>query len=566
MRRALFSLVCLLLPVRGVCAQETARLEARVLAVSGTSVYLDRGREGGVEREDPVFFHPPGVAIVSAVVRDVSKRSSRAEVPPGSPRIVVGTRAEIRVPSERLEANPTSQLPQAQGEALPPPAPASRPAPPPAPSPWTHPPENWKEDMPLLAPAFGSGAQERPVRFSGRVFGQGTATWDRQGDNRRYFFGTLGTGVRLENLLGRGGSLDIEGEVFRRVAILSGDPDERDTTYQITRFSYSEGGTPEVPLRWEVGRFLQDELPELGLVDGAEVSYRFASGSVLGASGGWFPEPFPGFDSSEDVQATLYYRWSPDPDERLRIGAAYQNSWHEGDQDRNLVLATLDYDPGPSFSFRSAAWIDYYGSSDSIKDEGFQLTEFQGRAAWRHERIVGLGLSVYHRRIPELLRREFATMTPEEIRDDRLQSVSLDGFFEAVRDRVRLDASVSYWRDQDEEGPRGEVGVVARDLLFPDGEVAVRIFATDGIFEEGEGFRVSARKDFGRGSVGLGYAAARFEGTDSTGGGSDLLQQAIQGSLDFRLGALWDLSLLAEERFGDEQDSTTVALFLQARF
>jgi hypothetical protein len=546
-------------------------IEAHVTAVTGSSVYLDRGRADHVAENDRVLFHRAGLGTVEGTIRSVSKNSARAELAPGTPPITVGARAEIFIPEERLkpEAPPPPPLveppPAATADSVPAPsAQAVTPPPPTAPAhpPWTHPPESWTDELPLLAPAFSQKPEERQRKLEGRVYLQGNGTWDQLNDGRRYFLGAVGTDMRLENPFGQGGELELDAQFFHRVASVPGATDDDESSALLRQFSYSFGGTPEQPSRFEFGRFLQNEFSELGVLDGVEWSRRSDSGSRFGASVGAMPEPTAEMDTGDDTQAAVFYRYAADPDERFLLGAAYQNTWHKGEQDRNLFVGTLDYNPPGKISLRSSVWIDYYGSEDSIKTSTFELTEAQIQASWRMTVRSGLSAFLSHVRYPEMQRIEFASLTPEQILDDHVERVGLSGWHE-ISDVVRVNARVDAWQDQDDGGNNAEIGAGFRDLLYDHGEVSVAFLQTQGSFSSGPGFRVSANRAFGDRYANLTYSFMDFEQKDFTGEQSTLAQHAIFGSFDLPLGSRWDLSLFGEKRFGDEQDSYSLGFLVQ---
>ncbi|MFN0243916.1 MAG: hypothetical protein ACKVWV_13590 [Planctomycetota bacterium] len=571
-------LVAFVLCAMPLYAQELVPLESRVTAISGSSVYVDLGREDRVEVGDRVLFHPSGTRTVEGTIRSVAKTSSRAEIAPASPPLTVGVRAEIFVPKERLAPPapvpeppvvqaPTPSAPDAPSTITP--GATTAPAPP-SPTtlehpPWTHPPESWAEDLPLLAPAFARAPEERAQRLDGRLYLQSHHTWDSQGEGRRYLLTTMGLDMRLENPFGQGGSFDVRAEVFQRDVALPDAADEHDTEASLHRFTYWFGGTEDRPTRWQLGRFLQHEFPELGVLDGVEWSRRTESGDRFGISAGSMPEPYPGMRSVDDVQAAVYYRWVDGPDERVAIGGAFQNTWHRGDQDRSLLVATLDYRSSEKFSLRSSAWIDSYDSSDVVKSSGLELTEARIGASYQLAPGSGVGLNASHARFPELLRDEFTSVDPEILRDGRVDRIGLTGWHE-LTERTRVSARADHWEDQDDSGAFGEAEIAWRDILYPRGELSLALSHTDGSYSSGPGLRVGANKSFDEAFASIAYTFADFEQKDFTGAQSTLAHHALYGSVDFTLSSKWDLSLFAENRFGDEQDAYSLGFLLQTRF
>lgn len=551
-------------------AQELATVEARVTALAGSSVYLDVGRDDHVAEGDRVVFRSDGASATEGTVRSVARKSCRAELAPASQPVNVGTRAEILIPKERLAPppapTPEPEVPESR-DAVSESQPSVTPTKPPVPAhpAWTQPPESWSRDMPLLAPAGSTPPEEREQTIAGRVYMHADHTWDRQGEGRRYLLATLGIDMRVENPFGQGGSFDLQAETFERDTSLSGGRDESDTQATLRRFTYWFGGTEDRPNRWQLGRFLQHEFPELGVLDGVEWSHRSESGSRFGASVGAMPEPFARMDSFDDVQAAVFYRWVADRDERVALGAAIQSTWHGGTQDRSSLVTTFDYRSREKLSLHSSAWIDYYDSSDTAKSSGFELTEARVDANYRLAPQSGVGLFASEVRFPQLLRNEFTSVSDDLLRNGVVDRVGVTGWHE-LSSRTRVSARVDRWDDQDDSGGYGELAIACRDMLYPRGEVSLAISHTSGSFSSGPGLRVSANKSFDSAFATLGYSFADFEQKDFSGTQASLAHHALYGSVDFTLGSKWDLSLFGEDRFGDEQDAYSAGFLLQTRF
>lgn len=586
MKSLLFALMCWFALV-GVsfAGQKSVRVEVRVTSITGASYYLDKGRAAGVDVGDRVTFFPSGGTTVEGTIRSASKNSARVELDTASTAVAVGDRGEADVPEERFvkptpapdatppvvtttspsEAKPTPSTNEVAPQA---PTTPTTPAPVavPAHPPWTHPPENWNDTTPLLAPAFGISPEERATRYHGRFYAQGSGTWDNQGDTRRYTLFSTGVDATVDNPFNDGGSFRIDAQVFSRTADADAtDFHDSQSTVRLNRLVYEVGGTVDRPTRWLFGRFLQREFPEFGVLDGVEWDQRLSGGSVVGASAGAMPEPTADMKSFDDLQGALFYRHAFDDKRRNTIGIGYQNTWHKGSQDRSLFVGDADLRPADSITIHSTAWVDHYDSSDTIKDAGFELTEMQVSTSWRTTNTSGLALSLSHRRIPELLRSEFQSTSTDLVKNGKLDRIALNGWMNAT-ERIRVDGRVDHWRDQDDSGSTGEVGAAVRNLFADESEFRASVFYADGSFSSGPGFRVQYSQGFGRVYGNLGYEFSDYEQKDFTGEQKKLGQHTVFGSLDLPLFASWDLSLLGEDHFGDEQDSYTLGFLLQTRF
>ncbi|MBL8861656.1 MAG: hypothetical protein JNK02_06550 [Planctomycetes bacterium] len=545
MRRLALTALALGLLALGARAEDV-RIELSVTSVAGSAVYVDRGTAGGLETGDRVEFRLPNGALATGVVRSAGPNSARIELDPGSLSPRVGATGTATVPDTR---------PGAQEPRTPAGPPAERP-------PWTHPPETWSEDRPLLAPAFSVAPEDRAPRWRGRAWLRFDGTFDRERE-REYSLLAVGADATLENPFGDGGSLRIGAEGFARQSDLEGDLFEYDDArLRLDRLVYQVGGTEDRPHRFLVGRFLQDSFPELGVLDGAEWSVRTRGGTVIGASLGYSPEPFADFDSFEDLQAAVSVRQlfaSAD------VGLAYQNTWHEGTQDRNLFVLDAGARPTDRLSLRASAWIDVYGGSDTLKDDGVELTE--GRLSGTYTADGGHGVSAFvlQRRIPELLRDEFLMRRADDVQNLVVDRAGINAWTRAGRD-VRLDARVEGWDAGEDDGWSAEVGGGLDGALGGQSSLYGALSWAQGAYSSGPGARIDARRTFGTTSAGLGWRAAWYEHDDFGGDEDELAQHAVYGSLDLPLWGRCDLSLTADRSFGDGLDAWAAGILLQARF
>ena len=547
----------------GLCAiaraqEETLeRVEVRVSAQIGGSVYLDRGQDAFLQPGDRVRLHPIGAPEVEARVRAVSRDTCRAEIPSGA-TVAIGTRGEVLVPAARR--------PGAQVAAPAPGAPAEPvTVPPVAHPPWTHPPEEWSQDMPLLAPAQGLEPQERPSQWSGRYFLQGDATFDHEGGGREYLHPRAGVEALLENPFGQGGGLALDLEGIARSSSFDTGEDEDEQFLRLQRLSYYFGGVRGMPTRFEVGRFLHSEFPELGVLDGIELVRRTSGGDHLGASLGYLPEPTPEMETGEDAEVSVFYRFFHGPERELALGTAVQKTWHQGDEDRDLWITTLDWRPSATWYAFVTAWVDFYGSDDVIKDSGAELTELHATLGWRPSLAGGASLALTRLRWPELLRDEFTRETPAQVEDYDLQRASLSLWRDAG-EHVRLSCRLDAWEDQDDDGLGGEVGIALREALWEQGELSASVFDQEGATTGVQGVRLGATRWSGANSWRLTYELANQEQEGVAGAQAELLQHAIFLAFDFAISRDWFLSLGAEQRFGDEVSATTLGFHLQRRF
>lgn len=541
--------VVLVVSAGGVSAEDV-RLELRVTSVAGDAVYVDRGSASGLAEGDRVEFRLDAGVLATGVVRSASAQSARVELDTGSERPAVGVRGVVRVPDTRPGARDAAEEPATVAHP-----------------PWTHPPETWSADRPLLAPAFGIPPEARAPDLHGRAWLRFDGTRDVEG-GRTYGLAAIGADATLENPFGDGGALRADVELYTRTSDVAADDglhDYDETRVRIDRLAYVVGGTEERQNRFLLGRFLQSGVPELGLLDGAEWSHGTDRDTRFGASVGWMPEPYADLASFEDLQAAVHVRHAFDRDGRASAGLAWQSTWHEGEHDRDLAVAVAELRPADRLSLRASAWVDFYGADDEIKGSGAELTEARISGSWTIAPGSGVGAYAFERRIPELLRDEFLARRADDVRDSVLDRVGVNGWT-TIGARTRLDARLERWSDQDDDGVSGEVGATYSGLFGAESSVSGALSWIEGSYSSGPGARLQARDTFGAARVSLGWQSYWYAQKDYGGDDDEIAQHALFGSVDVPLSDRWDLSFLADRSIGDDVDSWTAGFRLQTGF
>lgn len=430
-------------------------------------------------------------------------------------------------------------------------------------APWAEPVDGWDSSMPLLAPARALRRDERDAELRGRAFAQYNHTMTRGAASNQYSLGRIGLSLSLDNPFGLGGSFNFDGDVSMRSAWLADGDDEQRFFGRIDRLSYAWGGTRDEPLRIELGRFLHSELPELGVIDGAEMVYRLASHSKVGVSGGFLPEFTAEMRTGDDLAAAIFYRFTAGDHQELSAAVAYQKSFHKGQADRDLLVANLDILPGEHFSFTGTALADIYGSGDRIKS-GLELTQAIARATLQTDPGHGIGAQLTYYRIPELLRDDF---------EPSIQDLLLEGevlrygvfTWQTITDALRLDARLDRFRDQRQAGYAWEFGAALSDWPLRRLTLRGAVFGNEGEFTTARGLRLTASQAFERGSITFGYDLTRyaFEGQVASEGS---VQHGVNLNLNYNFTSTLSGSMYADYRFGGAIDSMSVGLFIQKRF
>jgi hypothetical protein len=301
------------------------------------------------------------------------------------------------------------------------------------------------------------------------------------------------------------------------------------------------------------------------VLDGVEYVHRTGSGDRFGASVGFLPEWTPEMSTGDDAQVAVFYRHVAGEDESFSLGGALQKTWHEGASDRDLFVGDLQWRPTERLSLYGAAWVDYYGSHDAPKSSGLELTQALFNTNYRFGASSGVGLALAHIRWPVLLRDELPPVTLNTLADGQVDRASANAWSNVTK-HTRLYGRFDLWESDTDSGTGGEVSCAVRDWLWKSGEIGAALFIADGQYSSLVGGRVSANKSAPWGFWTLTYELANHEQTGFNGSQAELLQQAVRASWDGEVGDGWDLSIGVDERFGDQQGSTSLGFWLQKRF
>lgn len=547
-------------PAVCLAQEQMVTVELRVISARPGSATVDRGRVDGLRRGDRVIFRPrDGVARFGTVSR-VEGRASIVDLEDSAFVPAAGTRGEASVPNSRFDVvdEPAVEAPIA-GEPM-----QGEPAPVVEHPPWPERDDSWAQGQPLLARVRPLRPNQRPADVRGRFYSIADFTHSTE-DSRTDGFYRAGAEVTIENRYGRGERLHFDGELNFRHTDVPDNDDETSTHLRIDRASYAVGGHRFDADRLEFGRFLQDNLPEFGVVDGVEWDRRLDGGDRIGFSAGFMPEPNADQETIQDFQVSASYRWVYDESEQLSAAAGFQKTLHDADADRDLFVAQLRYLPLSGWTFSGTAWIDYYSSGDTAKGEGVEVTQAYVHSAkrWGDGSLVRVGY--HHSSFPEIDRNEFLPVTVQQLADDRDDRVSVESRVAASK-TVQLHGLIAGWADQDDSGGDGEVGIRV-DRAFSDRlSIDVTGFATEGKFVSLVGARAAFRRSVDQGLWSLEYELVnnRFDGF--SGDNNDLPEHRVRLSADHYTSGGWTISGHLDGMVWDNETSITVGFYLQRSF
>jgi hypothetical protein len=527
---------------------EEVALRVSSLRPNGACI-VDRGNRDQVQAGDRVIFAPRNGPVVQGRVAEVDERTALVELADPAAVVPIGTRGHVLVPKARRAA---AQPAPAQQPTQPSPT-ATDPSAPPAE-------EEWRPGMPLLGTTRPPRPVERPATMRGRFYGGANVVRTLGSWSQSYL--DTGVDVELDNLRGDGGTLRVHGE-FNWSKETS---ENTGADLRLFELSYERGGTRFQPWRWQVGRFLQRDMPEFGVLDGIEVGYRREGSARFGASFGYLPELDEDMESFADLQLAAWYVWNQDIAERVQVGVGYQKSWHRFELDRDLVLVKARYLPVEGWDLSSTLWIDFYTSGDDLKDETVEVSRANVFASRRWAKRGGVEAFFDHEEYPETRRRELPqTIQPLTLIDAHQDRVSLHAWVD-TESGTRWFTRLTGWIDEAREGGAVELGVQIEGLLQPRTRTTLALFDVQGLTNTVFGARIEhgGTHDWGRLDLLYELGFVHHEGFPADS--DDLLQHRVGALATTGVGAGWDATFFADGTLWDDELSLGIGIYLQKLF
>ncbi len=533
-------------------AQGPKRVPVRVNYLTGRSGFLDKGSKQGIQVGDQVLLRLPGIGLLKLRIKAVSESSSRILLPAQGLALAQGAQGEVLVPRDRFQKK-SDEAKGDEGKRHPAPK-RARPHPP-----WTRLIPKAGPGEPLLAPVMARRATERQSRWDGRLRLQALRTFDQQGAGATGF-GLFRSGLSLRgrNPMRNGGELQLDAEIQRRQVFLQDEPDTKDDRGRVNRLYYRKEGAF---FAYQLGRFVSIQHPEIGILDGGSLEVSVSRKGRVGVLLGSLPEATDALTTGRDLGAVLY--WVRES-EHSRLRAAFQKTWHKGVPDRDLLVLSGER-TWEGVRLYAHSLFDHYGDLDRVKAKGWGWTEGMLRLSVDVTEDHSFQASLTHLTLPETRRFEFPALASDLLRDFRSDRVTLSSDHD-LGAGFEAGTRVDLWKDQNKSGVSVEGSLRAQDVLFPDGDVDLMVYRRESSFFTGPGFRLRGRKSLGDWEASLSYEWAAFETQGTLAGGSTLIDQTINLSLDYQPPASWFGSFYLERRFGDGRNSWSLGMFWQLRF
>lgn len=542
--------------------QGLERVDFRVMsAAPGSPIVIDRGAADGLQAGDSVFLRPRGVGAYKGRIVSLEERTSVIEMEQRGFTPVTGTSGNAMVPKSRFgEAPPPDPQPDPQQDPQPgaPTDPQQDPQQDPTRR-WERN-DKWKPGMPLLSQMRPVRPSERGIQVHGRIYSTGELAYDDSQDFRNSFF-RGGTEVTMENPFGSGGAMHFDGELDLRTE----RNEDREASLLLKRASYRSGGHRYEPHRWEYGRFLQNGMPEFGILDGVEWGLRNSHGHRLGVSLGFMPELDEDLNSFDDLQIAGYYHWYADSSERSMISGGYQKSFHHGKTDRDLFIIKGRHLPQEDgWAYHGSAWIDLYSGRDDLKDNGIEFTQLFGSMS-RDWGTSGMDFTYQRVRFPETLRDELLPVLAADITEIRSDRLTWSGWM-ATGEESRFHYAFFGWDDQDDQGGGTELGFDISELFGENSRTDVTLLANQAKFSNVLGGRITHHAYLEDGSFDLQYEFGNHHFNRFEDNLDDLQQHRLRVSRNYQSDDGWSVSFYAQIHQWDEELAYAAGFYVQRRF
>lgn len=283
------------------------------------------------------------------------------------------------------------------------------------------------------------------------------------------------------------------------------------------------------------------------------------------AAAGLYPTTSEDLIKGDDLGFHLFADYQAEaPDRWFQGTIGFQQTWHEGETDRSLLIGRVNARPTRDLSLFGSILIDLYGSEDTIKSQAAEITQFVAQASYQFNPRTGVNGSVMRSSWPELKRNEYVSFPPELLTDGFVDRVSAT-LWRKVPDQIRVSARSHAWRDQDMNGFGGEVS--ADWYVRGPGNPSYygSLYYEDSAFTRGVGARLQARRDIGQVRVFAGYDLFASTADSQFGDDADLVRHTLRGSVSWSRGR-WTWDLETEYTFGDAEQSIGLNAYGQYRF
>ena len=419
--------------------------------------------------------------------------------------------------------------------------------------------------MPLLAPLTAPGTPEPANVARGRLRARGMFQADGEG-KLDFLQARLGSDGDVQRIGGTPWAVDWSGDFsLREGDAWSGTGLDR-PDFELYRLSlyrrYDDGGF----LR--AGRFLPQELPSVGYVDGIQREVGLSEHFRLGGIAGLKPDRRDLDPSAKEPMAVAY--GTVEGGKRGGLYAAgtagILASMYEGKFDRLAVLLDGRADLGPKLSLYTTNEIDLDTGSAEHR-EGVRVTHTDLQAISPVASFLTLRAGVDHFERPDTRAERDLLPTGDPRYFDRGYWRYWLGATEYLPWKIRLDEEIALMDAPGEDlTPRWRLAATRTGLPgLSAGQLTLTVYNLDGAGAEGYGGQLSAFLPFLDGRLSVRPAAGfRFLETDATSESFELADLSLH--TDWWISKAWSVYAGVTGTFGDSVDRVLIDIGVDFRW
>lgn len=523
--------------------------DGRVLEVALDGLFVDVGASGGAAIGAAVVFLREGREIGRGEVIQVSSKSALVRV----------------IPPAEADPRPGDQVRVSVTEASPATPPATREAA----SPTLRGPDeaSGQEFVPLLVNQARDAARSRPTRnvFHGRLWARSLFQVENE-SSRSFSLFRLGSSGSIERLAGSRWSADWSGALsYRDGSGYNGSRDQGDVRPDVFRLSlvrpFGDAGFVRL------GRFLPQELPSVGYLDGIQGEVTAAPALRLGAMAGLKPTRRDLDPSGDEPTAAAYATVAAGKPDELRYSGTVGllGSLYKGKTDRLALLLDQRFSVAGRFHVYSSTAVDFDAGAAEAHG-GTRFTRENLHAIWQAAQFLDLkaGYDRYER--PDTAAERDAFELPSSVLEDLRYGRTWAGATFRLPFHLELGGEVGLLEGPEEDTIHWEGTLYRRGLwVWTDASVRAVVYNLAGGDAEGIGGRLTGYFPVLGGAFSLepavGFRSLRTSDTDTS---FDVTDATVRGF--WQVSAAWAVDAGVTYVLGDAVDLWLIDLGLELRW
>jgi len=386
--------------------------------VTETHVYLDAGRNSGIEKGDSGDIYKGGEILAQFEVEFVAGNSA-------SGKITSGSSTQLSAGFEAI-VHTSDNLPSSETAATVSPTVAVQNAP------------------RINISGTGKKTAASKSRLRGRIGVQYYFQDDLDEFNYDYHQPSVYLNLAISDLISTGYSLKLRmrsrqtGQNLAAENLLNDSWNNR--LYELS-FNYYEADSR---ISYSGGRILSRRISGMGHVDGLMFDYQLNQNSGLGIMGGTRPDPSTSNLNTDVTQTGMYYHYERGGWQSSRIAGTVvlAGQYAEGQIDREYVYQQLDYNYGRKFYIYQSSEVNINrGWRKTANDNRLQMTNLLIHARYSITNSLGVSAGYDNR---QNIYTYYNRTTPDSLFDDNLRQGYKAGLNLKIMQSFRVNLNTSF--------------------------------------------------------------------------------------------------------------------------